>query len=375
MRIGVLKEIETENRVAILPEHIEHLKKLGLEVMIEKNAGLNAFVSDEMYIKSGALISGRDNVIKESDIIVSVNAPEENTLKMIGKGKVLISTINPLSNKEVTSRLQDNHVTAFSLDLIPRITRAQSMDVLSNMATIAGYKAILDAASKLPRFFPLFMTAAGTIKPARVLVLGAGVAGLQAIATSRKLGAVVEVFDVRSAVKDEVKSLGGKFIEVEGATEDKSAGGYAVEQTEEFKQRQAQLIHEYAAKSDVIICTAQIPGKKAPLLIRKETVEAMTPGSVIIDLAASSGGNCEVTENDKTVTYSGVTVIGQSNYPSTMPADASKMYGTNLINFTKLMFDDEGNFNINMEDEIVKGTCLTHQGEIVNERIKSILNI
>jgi len=375
MRIGVLKESETENRVAILPEHLEHLKKLGLEVMIEKNAGLHAFVTDEMYKNSGAVISGRDQLVKKSDIIVSVNAPEEYTLKMIGKGKLFISTINPLSNKDVTTKLRDNHVTSFSLDLIPRITRAQSMDVLSNMATIAGYKAILTAASELPRFFPLFMTAAGTIKPARVLVLGAGVAGLQAIATARKLGAVVEVFDVRSAVKDEVKSLGGKFIEVEGATEDKSAGGYAVEQTEEFKQRQAQLIHEHAAKSDVIVCTAQIPGKKAPLLIKKETVEAMAPGSVIVDLAASSGGNCEVSENDKTVTHNGVKIIGQSNFPSTMPADASKMYGTNLINFSKLLFDDEGNFNINMEDEIVKGTCLTHQGKIVNERIKSILNI
>ncbi len=375
MRIGVLKEIETENRVAILPEHLEHLKKLGLEVMVEKNAGLHAFVTDEMYMNSGAEISGRDQVIKKSEIIVSVNAPDGETLKKIGKGKILISTINPLANKDVSTSLRDNQVTSFSLDLIPRITRAQSMDVLSNMATVAGYKAILNAASELPRFFPMFMTAAGTIKPARVLVLGAGVAGLQAIATSRKLGAVVEVFDVRSAVKDEVKSLGGKFIEVEGATEDKSAGGYAVEQTEEFKQRQAQLIHEHAAKSDVIICTAQIPGRKAPLLIKKETVEAMNPGSVIVDLAASSGGNCEVTENDKTVTHNGVKIIGQSNYPSTMPADASKMYGTNLINFTKLLFDDEGNFNINMEDEIVKGTCLTHQGEIVNERIKSILNI
>ena len=375
MRIGVLKEIEADNRVAILPEHLEHLRRLRLKVMIEKNAGLHAFVTDKMYIDSGAVISGRDEVIKKSDIIVSVNAPKEGTLKMIGKGKILISTINPLSNKEVTTILRDNHITSFSLDLIPRITRAQSMDVLSNMATIAGYKAVLNAASELPRFFPMFMTAAGTIKPARILVLGAGVAGLQSIATSRKLGAVVEVFDVRSAVKEEVKSLGGKFIEVEGATEDKNAGGYAVEQTEEFKQRQAQLIHEHAAKSDAIICTAQIPGKKAPLLIRKETVEAMTPGSVIVDLAASSGGNCELTENDETVTHNGVKVIGQSNYSSTMPVDASKMYGTNLINFSKLLFDDEGNFNINMEDEIVKGTCLTYQGEVINERIKTILNI
>lgn len=375
MIIGVLKETETENRVAILPEHIDHLKKYKLDVMVEKNAGSHAFVTDQMYINAGAEISGRDQVIKESDIIVCVNSPEEETLKMIGKGKILIGTLNPISNKELTTSLRDNHVNSFSLDLIPRITRAQSIDVLSNMATVAGYKAVLSAASELPRFFPMFMTAAGTIKPAKVLILGAGVAGLQAIATARKLGAVVEVFDVRSAVKEEVKSLGGKFIEVEGATEDESAGGYAVEQTEEFKQRQAQLIHEHAAKADVIICTAQIPGKKAPLLVTKETVEAMAPGSIIVDLAASTGGNCELTVNDKTVVHNDVKIIGESNFPSTMPADASKMYGTNLINFIKLLFDDEGNFNLNMEDEIVKGTCLTYQGEVINERIKTMLNI
>lgn len=375
MKIGVLKEREPENRVAILPEHLDHFKKLKLEVMIEKNAGLHAYVTDQIYKNYNAEISGRDQLIKESDIIVSVNVPEEESLKIIGKGKILISTINPLSYKEATTILRDNHATVFSLDLIPRITRAQSMDVLSNMATVAGYKAVLTAAVELPRFFPMFMTAAGTIKPAKVLVLGAGVAGLQAIATARKLGAVVEVFDVRSAVKEEVKSLGGKFIEVEGAKEDKSAGGYAVEQTDEFKQRQAQMIQDHAAKSDVIICTAQIPGKKAPLLVKKETVNIMTPGSVITDLAASTGGNCELTENDKTVVHNGVKIIGQSNFPSTMPSDASKMYGTNLLNFIRLFFDEEGNFNINMEDEILKDTCLTHKGELINERIKAILNI
>ncbi len=375
MKIGVLKERAPENRVAILPEHLDHLRKFKLEVMIEKNAGLQAYVTDQVFKEHGAEISGRDQLIKESDIIISVNAPEEETLKKIGKGKILISTVNPLSNIEAAKILRDKHATVFSLDLIPRITRAQSMDVLSNMATVAGYKAVLSAAIELPRFFPMFMTAAGTIKPAKVLVLGAGVAGLQAIATARKLGAVVEVFDVRSAVKEEVKSLGGKFIEVEGATEDRSAGGYAVEQTEEFKQKQSQMIQDHAAKADVIICTAQIPGKKAPLLVKKETVELMRPGSVIIDLAASSGGNCELTENDKTVIHKEIKIVGQSNYPSTMPSDASKMYGTNLINFTKLFFDEEGNFNIDFEDEIVKGTCLTHGGEIVSERIKTLINI
>lgn len=375
MKIGVLKEIEPENRVAILPEHIDQLKKLKLEIIIEKDAGVRSYVKDQIYADAGAVISERDKLLKDSDIIVSVNAPDRETLKKIEKGKVIISILNALSNEDLVIWLRDNEITSFSLELIPRITKAQSMDVLSNMATVAGYKAVLLAASELPRFFPMFMTAAGTIKPSKVLILGAGVAGLQAIAISRKLGAVVEVFDVRSPVKEEVMSLGGKFIEVEGATEDKEAGGYAVEQTEEYKQRQAKMIQDHAAKSDVIICTAQIPGKKAPVLITKDTVEMMSPGSVIVDLAASTGGNCEMTENNKTVFHNGIKIIGQSNFPSSMPTDASKMYGTNLINFLKLLFDEEGNYKLNMDDEIVNGTCLTHGGEVINERIKTTLNI
>jgi NAD(P) transhydrogenase subunit alpha len=249
------------------------------------------------------------------------------------------------------------------------------MDVLSSMASVSGYRAVLDAARMLPKFFPMFMTAAGTIKPARLLVLGAGVAGLQAVATARKLGAIVEVFDVRSAVKEEVMSLGGKFIEVEGATEDKDAGRYAVEQTEDFKKRQAQMIQEHAIKADVIICTAQIPGRKAPVLIKEDSVARMKPGSVIVDLAASSGGNCEVTKNGEVSSYKGVVIVGESNYPSTMPSDSSKMYGTNLINFLKLLINEDGTLNLNFEDDIIKGTCLTYNGELLNERVKSILKI
>jgi NAD(P) transhydrogenase subunit alpha len=248
------------------------------------------------------------------------------------------------------------------------------MDVLSSMASVAGYKAVLRAAYELPHFFPMYITAAGSIKPSKVLILGAGVAGLQAIATSRRLGAVVEAFDVRSAVKEEVQSLGAKFVEVAGASEDKAAGGYAIEQTEEYKQKQAQAIHDHAAKSDVIICTAQIPGRRAPILIKKETVEAMKPGSVIIDLAASTGGNCEVTVNDQTIFHHGVKVIGESNFPATMSIDASKMYGKNVLNFLKLIVDKEGNLNLNFSDDIVKGTCITHNGEVVNDRVKSSLN-
>lgn len=375
MKIGVLKESGNENRVALLPLHTGQFKELDLEVLIQRGAGAGSYASDEDYIKQGAVIKGKEELLKDADIILSVNAPDDETLKNIAKGKVLISTLNALSKKELVVFLKDKGITSFSLELIPRISRAQSMDVLSNMATVAGYKAVLRAASELPRFFPMFMTAAGTIKPAKVLVLGAGVAGLQAIATSRKLGAVVEVFDVRSAVKEEVMSLGGKFIEVEGATEDKEAGGYAVEQSEEFKERQAAMIQDHAAKSDVVICTAQIPGKKAPVLVKKETVDNMAAGSVIIDLAASTGGNCELTENDKTVVHNDVRIIGESNLPSAMPSDASKMYGNNVFNFLKLLFDEEGNYKLNMEDEIIRGTCLTHEGEVINERIKSTLNI
>ena len=231
------------------------------------------------------------------------------------------------------------------------------------------------AANSLPKFFPMFMTAAGTITPAKVLILGAGVAGLQAVATSRKLGAVVEVFDVRSAVKEEVVGLGAKFVEVEGATDDKSAGGYAVEQSEEFKKKQAQAIHDHAVKSDAVICTAQIPGRRAPLLLRKETVEAMRPGSVIIDLAASTGGNCELTKDNDTVIHHDILIIGNSALPVDMPSDASKMFGKNVINFLKLIVTPKGEMNLNWEDDLVKGTCVTHGGQIVHEKIKASMNV
>jgi len=249
------------------------------------------------------------------------------------------------------------------------------MDILSSMATVSGYRAVLHAASLSPRFFPMFMSAAGTIKPSRVLILGAGVAGLQAIAIAKKLGAVVEVFDVRSAVKEEVKSLGGKFIEVEGAKEDAAAGGYAVEQTEEFKKNLQDLIQQRAIAANIVIATAQIPGKKAPLLLLKETVYAMKSGAIIIDLAASTGGNCELTENGKTVIIKGVTIIGKSDYPSDMSTDASKMFGCNIINLLKIMINKEGNLVLNMQDEIINGTTAVHAGEYVSQRVKQMLNI
>jgi len=372
MKIGILREPDFENRVALLPENIKTLIDLKVNVCIEKGAGIRAFFSDANYSDIGAKIVSRDHIFSDSDLIISIHSLTNDEYKKLKLGQAILTVYSPLTNLQLVNTFIDSSITSFSMDMVPRITRAQSMDILSSMATVAGYKAVLEAANNLSAFFPMFMTAAGTIKPAKVLILGAGVAGLQAVATSRKLGAVVEVFDVRSAVKEEVKSLGAKFIEVEGARDDSSAGGYAVEQTEEFKQKQQQLIQDHAKKSNVVITTAQIPGKKAPLLITKDTVENMLPGSVIIDLAASTGGNCELTKNNELVIYNGVKIIGNSNYPSTIPTDASKMYGNNLLNFLKLVIDTDGNLNLDFEDEIVRGTCITHNKTIINERVKSI---
>lgn len=294
-------------------------------------------------------------------------------IEQLTSEKVWLSQYSPLSNADLVKRFMVKKITSFSMDSIPRTSRAQAMDVLSSMATVAGYKAVLQAAMELPNFFPMFMTAAGTIRPATVLILGAGVAGLQAIAIARKLGAQVQAFDVRSAVKEEVMSLGAKFVEVAGAKEDAAAGGYAVEQTDEFKKKQQQAINDHAAKADVIICTAQIPGRKAPLLVPTVAVEQMKPGSVIIDLAASSGGNCELTQDNQTVVHKGVKIIGQSNYPSLMPVDASKMFGKNMYNFLQLIITKEGGLNLNFEDDIVRGSCITRNGEILNERVKSVI--
>ncbi len=373
MTIGILKESPGENRVALLPESVATLVKMNVSLVVESGAGLTAFASDKQYEEAGAKMETKKNVISTADLLIKIQPPTAEEVSMLKEGQSIMSVLNPYFNGTLIKELAAKKITAFSMDVVPRTTRAQAMDILSSMATVAGYKAVLTAANTLPKFFPMFMTAAGTIKPANLLILGAGVAGLQSIATARKLGAVVYVFDVRAAVKEEVVGLGGKFVDVEGATDDKAAGGYAVEQTEEFKQRQAQAIHDQAVKSDVIICTAQIPGRKAPLLIRKETVEAMKPGSVIIDLAASTGGNCEVTKDNETIVHNGVKVIGNSQLPTDMPTDASRMFGKNMINFLKLIITKEGGLNLNWEDDIVKGTAVTHNGEIVHERIKSVI--
>ena len=374
MTIGLLKEELPERRVALLPEAVKTLTGMNVVVLVESGAGMNAFAANSDYEASGAKIQTKEEVLKSADFIIKIQPPSSKELGLMKEGQVFMAVFNPFINTKLVKELAKKNITSFSLDILPRTSRAQAMDILSSMATVAGYKAVLTAANNLPKFFPMFMTAAGTVTPAKVLILGAGVAGLQAIATSRKLGAVVEVFDVRAAVKEEVTGLGGKFIDVEGATDDKAAGGYAVEQTDDFKKRQAQAIHDHAVKSDAVICTAQIPGKKAPLLLRKETVEAMKPGAVIIDLAASSGGNCELTKDNETYVHGQVKIIGNSAFPADMPSDASKMFGKNVINFLKLMISSKGEFKLNWEDDLVKGTCVTNNKEVVNERIKSIIN-
>lgn len=374
MIIGVLKEPESDNRISLLPEAAKILDKLKAKMLVESGAGERAMATDEEYISAGATIDTRQNVIANSDVLLTINPPDDDTKKQLKKNQIVISVFNPLADKGLVDNMLKTDQTYFSMDIIPRTSRGQAMDILSSMATVAGYKAVLDAAMRLPNFFPMFMTAAGTIRPAKVLILGAGVAGLQAVAIARKLGAVVEVFDVRTAVKEQVESLGGRFIEVEGAKEDEAAGGYAVEQNEDFKIKQKQLIHDHAISSNVVICTAQIPGRKAPILIEKATVDNMKPGSVIIDLAASTGGNCAYTEDEKVVDINGVIIVGNSNYPSEMPNDASRMYGNNLLNFLKLLISEEGELVLDFDDEIVKGTCMIHSNEIISDRLHDFYN-
>lgn len=369
MVLGILREPDFERRVAILPEHLASLSKFGFtSFCVEKDAGAGCFQSDSAYESKGAKVSSRADLLKTADMILGIHPLKPGELV---SGKCFITQMNPLAMLDGLDPHIKSGASLFSLDLVPRTTKAQAMDVLSSMATAAGYKAVLSAAQHLTKFFPMFMTAAGTIPPAKVLILGAGVAGLQAISTAKRLGAVVEAFDVRTAAKEEVLSLGAKFVEVEGAKDDASAGGYAVEQTEEYKQKQAALIQEHAIKSDVVICTAQIPGRKAPLLVTEDTLTKMQPGSVIVDLAASTGGNCACTKNGEIITVHNVCIIGDSNLPSGIPYDASKMFGKNIINFFGELIKD-GHVNFDFNNEIISNTCLAHAGKLVSPRILSI---
>lgn len=370
MIVGVLKESLPETRVSVLPEAVALLIKKGISVLVETDAGITSSATDGDYEKAGAKILPAQEVVHQSDVILSINHPN-STLQIAGS-KILIGLYQVLYNAALVQQWAAGGVTVFSMEMLPRTTRAQSMDVLSSQANIAGYKAVLHAANIYPRYFPMFMTAAGSIAPAKVLILGAGVAGLQAIATAKRLGAVVEVFDTRPAVKEEVQSLGAKFIEVDGAADASKAGGYAVEQTEEYRQKQQQRIKESIAKADIVITTAQIPGRKAPVLITEDMLDGMRNGSVIIDLASATGGNTPFTKNNETVVRKGVSIVGNSSLQGTMPSDASKLYGKNILNFLSLITTKEGAVNLAWEDDLVKGACVTFNGEIVNERISPV---
>ena len=373
MIIGVLKEQAPETRVSLVPEVVAALVKMNAEVWVEQGAGDTAFFSDKAYTDAGAVIKSAGDVYSNADLLLCINP---DNIKAEPKSRaVLMGVYQPLFNTGLMQRWAEKGYSVFSLDTIPRTTRAQSMDVLSSQANIAGYKAVLLAATEYCRYFPMFMTAAGSIAPAKVLILGAGVAGLQAIATARRLGAVVEVFDTRPAVKEEVMSLGAKFVEVEGAADASKAGGYAVEQNEDFQKRQRDKIHEHAKKADIIITTAQIPGRKAPILITKAMIEDMRAGSIIIDIASVTGGNTDLTENNKTVMHNGVSIIGNSALAATASSDASKLYSKNVLNFLKLIIDKEGKMTLNFEDDIVKGTCITNGGNIVNERVQGMMTV
>ncbi|MFQ5430554.1 MAG: Re/Si-specific NAD(P)(+) transhydrogenase subunit alpha [Phycisphaerae bacterium] len=365
-----------ERRVAVIPETCARLQKVGLTCIIEAGAGASAGFPDAEYEQSGAeIVNDAGALYDRADAVVLVRTPTTKEIERLRSGTMLFCTLGALTNHDAVRRVAERGVTALALELMPRISRAQKMDVLSSMSTAAGYKAVLLAASELDKMFPMLMTAAGTLRPARVLVLGAGVAGLQAIATAKRLGAVVEAFDVRPAVKEQVESLGAKFVEVEAPAEDaEDAGGYAKEMSEAYKAKQAELIAARAKEADVVISTALIPGKKAPILLTTDTIEHMRRGSVVVDLAAEGGGNCELTRAGETVDHRGVLVIGPENLAATVPFHASQMYSRNV---GALMLDmaKEGKLELNLEDECVRGTLVTHNGEIVHERVRQMMGI
>jgi H+-translocating NAD(P) transhydrogenase subunit alpha len=383
MIVGVPREsYPGERRVALAPAVIPSLKKAGLDVLVQAGAGLQAGYPDAEYVEKGArLAPTREEVFATADILVQFlchGANDKNgsaDLPLFRKGQVLVGFLRPLGTVKTIQEIAACGVTSFSVELIPRITRAQSMDALSSMATICGYKAVVLAADTLPRMFPMLTTAAGTIAPAKVFIIGAGVAGLQAIATSRRLGAVASAYDMRAASKEQVMSLGGRFVELPlDAKDAQDAGGYAKAQDESFYQKQRELLGKTVAESDVVITAAVVPGKKSPILVTKEMVQGMAPGSVIVDLAAERGGNCELTRPDETVVIHGVTIIGMFNLAESVPYHASQMYARNISAFLQNL-TKEGNLQLNLQDEIIRETLLTHEGEIVNARVREFFSL
>jgi NAD(P) transhydrogenase subunit alpha len=374
MKVAVLKETRPgEQRVALVPAGVKSLIKSGLEVAVETGAGKASFIDDKEYVEAGAKIEpSAAAALQGAGIVLRVSPPSlsgPDEVSALGRGAILVSFLNPFANPELVRRLAAGGVTSLGMELVPRITRAQSMDALSSQATAAGYKAVLMAASHLPRFLPMFTTAAGTIRPGKALVLGAGVAGLQAIATARRLGAVVEAFDVRPAVKEQVESLGAKFLEAEQLTAE-GEGGYAKELSADQHQRELDLIGSAITSADVVIATAQIPGRKAPVLITKEMVHAMRPGAVIVDLAAETGGNCELTRPGENVQANGVHVLGPVNIASTIPMHASQMYSRNVVTLLGEFVGKDGQVKLDFANDVVGPSTLTHAGEIRHEKVR-----
>ena len=370
MNVVIPKEtLDNESRVAATPGSIKELVKAGLSVMVETQAGIKSHISDSDYKNAGAsIIESKEELLSKADIVLKVLPPTLDQIVLLQPKSIVISFCQTTRDIDTVKALKEQSVTGFSMHLIPRTTLAQKMDALSSQANIAGYKAVLLAASKLGVYMPLLMTAAGTIRPAKVLVLGAGVAGLQAIATAKRLGAQVEAFDVRPVVKEQVESLGAKFIEVDSSNDDEGVGdgGYAKETSEEYKNRQQKLIHDHISKSDVVVTTALIPGKPAPKLISESMVNSMKPGSIIMDLASENGGNCELTKKDEIITHNGVTIDGSSNIPGSMPVHASELYAKNITAFLTYMIED-GELKLNLDDEIISGSMYTHLGEVTHE--------
>ncbi len=370
LKVGILKETAAhEHRVALVPSMVARYNELGVELLIEKDAGTNACFPDSVYQKV-QIIPDKKTILQSADIILKVQSPSVEDISLCKKTAVMIGLLAPQRNLKQIEALRKQDITSFSLEFIPRISRAQAMDVLSSQASIAGYKSVLLAATLLGRFFPMMTTAAGTVRPAQVLVIGAGVAGLQAIATARRLGAVVEAYDVRPAVKEQVASLGAKFIDLNFNAQ--AEGGYARELAADEKKHQQEILSQHVKKANVIICTANVPGGQAPRIISKAMVETMLPGSVILDIAAESGGNCELTQADKIIKHQDVTISGPLNVPSTLATDASEMYARNLFQFIKLFIKD-GSLSFDWNDAILAASVITHAGEIKNSHINKLI--
>jgi NAD(P) transhydrogenase subunit alpha len=372
MRVGIIREtLENERRIAAVPETVSKMTKAGTEVLVESGAGSGSFISDGEFEAAGARISSRDEILSSADVLLKVNKPAVDEIEKMKEGAIVISFLQPFSSPEEIKKLAGRKVSALSMEMVPRITRAQRMDALSTMSTVAGYKVVLLAADASGRFFPMLSTAAGTIPPAKAIIIGAGVAGLQAIATAKRLGAVVTAFDVRPAAGEQVKSLGAEFVSLDVPHDQaEDTGGYAKELPPEFYQKEQEIIRKYSKDADIIISTALIPGKKAPVLITEEMVKEMKPGSVIVDMAVEFGGNCTLSEAGKEVVKHGVTIIGFSNIPAMMPVHASLLYAKNILAFVNLISPDGKSAALDLEDDIIKGSLITHAGEIVHPAIK-----